>query len=295
MPVFLRVVLIFCLILILIIFSFFILGFKLSIRADGATVSSPKTSFYLPAENPAKVYKFNSKPPELLKIIEENTKNQPATFGIYLKNISTGQEVSLNAEEEFSAASLYKLALMYTIHKKGEKGELNLTDPDIKKNLNDMITISSNEAAYLLVDKYTSWSEVTEDMHELGLNNTSLNQNPTITTPSDMGRLLELMALGKTINMEVSVSMLELMLAQQRNDRIPVHLPPTALVAHKTGELVDVRHDAGVVVTAENNYILVLMSKESENPELVKPVMSQISKQIYDFFATQWVNPPEIF
>ena len=131
-------------------------------------------------------------------------------------------------------------------------------------------------------------------MQDLGLKNTDLNQNPIKTTPKDVGFLLEQIALGKIINLDVSVAMLDLMIAQKINDRIPVNLPPRVLVAHKTGELGDSRHDAGVIIGPDNNYILVLMTKESENPEKVKPIMAKISADVYDFFANQWANPPEV-
>lgn len=88
--------------------------------------------------------------------------------------------------------------------------------------------------------------------------------------------------------------MLDLMIAQKINDRIPVHLPPKILVAHKTGELGSSRHDAGVIIGPDNNYILVIMTKDSENPEKTKPIMAKISSDVYDFFATQWANPSEV-
>lgn len=278
----------------LLILSWLMIIPQISIRKDGITVSLPRASFYIPSDKPIKVYKFNPQPEELLDIINTNTKDYPAFFGIYIKNISTGQQVMLNADEQFNAASLYKLAVMYAIYKRGSEGKLNLSDQLIQDNLKAMITISSNEAAYFLVDNYASWKEVTDMMQQIGLRGTNLNQNPIITTPKDMGKLLELMALGKLISLETSASMLELLSAQKINDRIPVHLPPNALIAHKTGEFEDVRHDAGVIISPENNYILVLMSRNGEDPEKVKAIMVKISSKVYDFFQKQWSNPPEI-
>lgn len=267
---------------------------RISIRGDGVTISLPRATFYIPAYFPTKIYKFNPFPPELNQIIETNTKDYPAKFGIYIKNISTGQQVTLNADENFNAASLYKLAVMYTIFKKGNEGKLDLTNEQIKNNLNTMITVSSNKAAYFLVDNYTSWGEVTQMMKELGLKNTSLNISPIITTPFDVAKLLELIVQGKAVNIEASAAMLQLMAEQKINDRIPLHLPPNAIVAHKTGELNDARHDAGVIISPENNFILVLMSKDSSDPEKVKPIMAKISSDVYEFFSRQWTNPPEI-
>lgn len=273
-------------ILILPLILYFFLKPKVSVRSDGVTIALNQVSFYIPSSNPSKIYKFDPKPQELVRIIEENINGYPGTFGIFIKNLSTGQEVSLNEEESFPSASLYKLFVMYTLYQKGVKGE--------EDNIKAMITVSSNESSLYLVDKYTSWAEMTEIMQGLGLKNTTLNQNPIITTPKDVAKLLELISLGKAVNLEASIAMLELMASQEINDRIPFSLPAKTLVAHKTGELEDVRHDAGVIITPENNFILVLMSKGSPDPESVKPVMSKISKEVYDFFIKQWANPPEI-
>lgn len=267
---------------------------RITVIAEGTIIKTNSASFYIPAAEGLKIYKFDPNPKDVEKIISKNISGLDAMFGIVIKNLSTGQEYRLNSDEEFSSASLYKLSVMYTIYKKDSEGKLDITQPNIQNNLKSMITASSNEASYYLVDNYTSWKEITNEMHALGLNKTNLNQNPTQTSPSDISRLLELMAEGKAVNFEASTAMLELLSQQKINDRIPVNLPGDTIVAHKTGELYDVRHDAGVVVTPDNNYILVLMSKGSSSPESVKPIMAKISEEIHTFFKHQWANPPEI-
>lgn len=267
---------------------------RVAVRAEGTTIKTNQLSFYIPSEKPLKVYKFDPAPKELEEIVFKNISDSEATFGIVIKNLSTGQEYGLNADEVFTSASLYKLSVMYTIYKKASEGRLDISRTDIQNNLKSMITISSNEASIYLVDNYTSWKEVTDQMHSIGLNKTDLTTQPTKSTPYDMAKLLGMMAEGNAVNLAASVSMLELLSQQKINDRIPVNLPDNTLVAHKTGELLDARHDAGVVITPENNYILVLMSKDSPNPESVKPVMAKISEEINEFFKTQWANPPEI-
>lgn len=267
---------------------------RITNRTAGIAIQLPQYTFYIALENPKKVYIFNPHPDELRSIVESNVQKSDAKFGIFIKNLSTGQEFSYNAEEQFTAASLYKLAVMYTLYNLDHQEKLNVTQSDIKHNLQLMISRSSNDATYYLVDKYTSWGEITKTVQAIGLKNTTLNQNPPLTTPQDMAYLLETIAAGKAIDLQKSVSMLELLVAQQRNDRIPVLLPPGVTVAHKTGELADVRHDAGVLIGPDNDIILILMSKESSHPESVKPIMAQLSFEVYEFFRKQWANPPEI-
>ncbi len=275
--------------------SFFLfLDPKLSVRADGTTISSRKINFYIPADKSLKIYAFNPSPKDLKDKLEEITHNQTTIFGIFVKNLSTGQEVMLNPDRQFTSASLYKLAVMYTIFDLGGKNKLNINQKDIQDNLNSMITVSSNEAAYYLVENYASWQKTTETIHSIGLKNTFLNRVPPVTTPRDIAKLLEMISEGQAINMESSVKMLELLAAQRINDRIPVLLPPGVITAHKTGELEDVRHDAGILIGPDNNIVVVLMTEQSANPEKIKPVMAKLTYNIYEFFRIQWANPPEI-
>ena len=267
---------------------------SIAFMSEGTTIKTDQATFYIPAEKPLKVYKFDPAPKELEEIISKNIGNSETMFGIVIKNLSTGQEYSLNADEVFSSASLYKLSVMYTLYQKDSEGKLDISKDDIQRNLQSMITVSSNEASIYLVENYTSWQEITGDMRALGLSKTDLTKNPTESSAADMARLLELIAEGKAVNFDTSYSMLKLLSEQKVNDRIPVNLPDDTIVAHKTGELYDVRHDAGVVVTPDNNYILVLMSKDSSSPESVKPIMSKISEEVNNFFKNQWANPPEI-
>lgn len=266
---------------------------KILVQSDKVTLVTPQLNFYIPSNTPLKVYKFNPNPLELTRIIEKYQNASVATLGVYVKNLSTGQEIFLNPDEQFSSASLYKLAVMYTLFQKQKEGKITFND-NLTKNLHAMVTYSSNEAALALVDNYSSWKEIDEKMHEIGLKNTNFYKAPLTTTPRDIGKLLELMSLGETIDMDSSISMLKLLSGQKINDRIPVLIPAGVIIAHKTGELEDVRHDAGVLIGPDNDIVMVLMSKDSKMPETVKPIMSGLAFEIYEFFRNQWATPPEI-
>ncbi len=263
-------------------------------RTDSTLILTPIRSFYIPANKPLAVFSFDMHPQELQNIVNQLKSHPNTTFGVYIKNLNTGQEISLNPHKQFNSASLYKLAIMYAVYDLANQGKININDPVIQDNLKQMITASSNEAAFYFIENVVSWEEVTRIIQKRGLKDTTLSQDPPLTTPQDMGYLLELISTGKAINPQVSTQMLNLLSKQQINDRIPVMLPKGVNVAHKTGELDNVRHDAGIVFGPENNFILVLMSKNDQDPESVKPIMSQISLEVFDFFQKQWSNPPEI-
>lgn len=227
---------------------------------------------------------------ELEDIVKQNIASSSANFGVYIKNLTTGEKYSLNPDESFDAASLYKLAVMYAIFLLDDLGILDVNLADIQTNLSSMITISSNEAAVYLVEQYTSWEEITDTMKSSGLNNTDLTKDTPTTTPSDMTKLLEMISQGKAISLDASIKMLEILSKQKINDRIPSLLPKDIFIAHKTGELGDVRHDVGIISAGQQDYILVLMTKGTKSPEKIKPLMAKISKDIYDYFLANTTN-----
>jgi beta-lactamase class A len=55
--------------------------------------------------------------------------------------------------------------------------------------------------------------------------------------------------------------MLKLLLAQTHNDKLPAGLPADARIAHKTGRITGVEHDAGIVALPDGReYIVVFLS-----------------------------------
>lgn len=227
-------------------------------------------------------------PQKVQDIFKNNTQNTDTTFGIVVWDLNTNQKYTLNENEQFEAASLYKLAVMYTLFDLEKKGKLNTNQADIQANLDPMITVSSNNAALYLVNRYTSWDEITKLMKSKGLNQTSFTSSLLLTTPNDVATLLSLINNPQDINPEARSKMIELLKNQTINDRLPALLPGEATVFHKTGELDSQRHDAGIITGSNNsNYIIVIMTKNSDKPEEIKPVMAKISLEIFNLFNTK--------
>ena len=72
-----------------------------------------------------------------------------------------------------------------------------------------------------------------------GLNNT--------TTARGLMVLFEKLAHGKAVDAESDAAMIEILKRQQFNDGIPAGVPPGTAVAHKTGNITRIHHDAGIV------------------------------------------------
>lgn len=78
--------------------------------------------------------------------------------------------------------------------------------------------------------------------------------------------------------------MIAILKDQQHNEVIPMHLPKEVEVAHKTGSITGVHHDAGIVYLPDGRaYVLVLLSKNLKDFDQGTAQLSRISKTVYDY------------
>ncbi len=98
-----------------------------------------------------------------------------------------------------------------------------------------------------------------------------------VTTPSDIARLFQELVNGTVISPQTSAEMLNLLADQQINDRLPAALPDGTRVAHKTGDLDNSVHDAGIIFAPDSPIVVVVMSDEVENREAIVALIQQIA------------------
>ena len=93
------------------------------------------------------------------------------------------------------------------------------------------------------------------------------------------------MANGKIVSQESSDAMISILIDQKFNDKIPAKLPNNVKVAHKTGWITGVNHDAGIVLLPDGRkYVLVLLSKDLEDDQAAVQSMAKVSRMIYQYF-----------
>ena len=157
-----------------------------------------------------------------------------------------------------------------------------------------MITVSSNLATNLLMDKL-GVDNIRAGVHALGADGMNVRRDledgkafeqglNNTTTASALLRLLEAIARGKAVDPESSRQMLAILERQTVNDRIPAGLPPGMRVAHKTGEITGIRHDAAIVFAARP-FVLVVLTRGASSPEAASALIAEITRQLYH--ATQ--------
>jgi len=157
-----------------------------------------------------------------------------------------------------------------------------------------MITVSSNLATNVLIEIVNA-KKTTESMRELGANKIQVLRGvedqkafdlglSNSTTAKDLLIIMKAIADGTAGKKEDCVAMLSILKDQEWNDMIPKYLPKDTEVAHKTGSITGVHHDAAIVYLPDGtSYILVLMSKNLKDFDKGTDKLAKISKSIYDY------------
>ncbi|HWZ62926.1 MAG TPA: serine hydrolase [Steroidobacteraceae bacterium] len=153
-----------------------------------------------------------------------------------------------------------------------------------------MITVSSNLATNLLIERLgidniragvralgADGMQVVRGVEDSkafakGLNNT--------TTAQALLTLMEAIARGAAVDAEASHQMQAILERQTFNDAIPAGLPPGTRVAHKTGEITRVQHDAGIVF-APRPFVLVVLTRGIADPKQSAALIAAITRQLY--------------
>lgn len=186
---------------------------------------------------------------------------------VVLRPLDGGDAVEVEPDRRFTAASLIKLPIMAAALDSGlPLGErlpvrpvvsgsgvlahlADIGDMSIRDLLTLMITVSDNTATNVLIDRI-GMGQVNDWCTRHGLTATVLARRmmdararergeENVTSAADVASVLSWLA-----DSPFAVAALQ---AQQLNDRLPRYLPAGFRLAHKTGELPGVRHDAGIV------------------------------------------------
>ena len=103
-----------------------------------------------------------------------------------------------------------------------------------------------------------------------------------VTTPADMARLFHLLLDGAVVSPEASQEMLDLLAQQTITDRLPVLLPPGTRVAHKTGNLPGIVHDAGVIYAPAGPVIVAVLSEDAKDEWAVMELAREVAAIAYE-------------
>jgi len=105
-------------------------------------------------------------------------------------------------------------------------------------------------------------------------------------TADGLLRVLVMLAEGKVFSPALSRRMMDILHGQEFNQGIPARLPKGARVAHKTGEISTIAHDAGVIYLPKRKpYALVVLSEWDQSTSGRSRTIAAISHLIYEFLT----------
>lgn len=248
----------------------------------------------------------------LEEIIKNHIGNKKGTYAVVIKHMQSGESYSFNEHQSFQSASLYKLWLMAATYQQIEDGKLQSTAKlaadiptlnqrfsissesaeqtegqiamTVEEAIDRSITISHNYAA-LLLNSRVKISSVSAFLKQNEFSESKMGTTTTepVTTAYDTALFYEKLYTKSLVNASASTRMIDVLKRQQLNDRIPKYLPDFVQVAHKTGELYGMKHDAGIVFSPKGDYVIVLMS-DSNAPIAAAEILAKISEDVYLHF-----------
>jgi beta-lactamase class A len=166
----------------------------------------------------------------------------------------------------------------------------------IRTLMQEMITASSNLATNILIEMVGA-ERTTQTMRQYGADRIQVRRGVedmkayrqglnNETSAHDLLVILERIARRRAVSTEASNEMIEILSQQIYNDMIPARLPDPVDVAHKTGWISGLHHDAGIVFVPDGpTYVLVLLSENLEDEDAAVEAFARISRRIFAFVA----------
>jgi len=157
-----------------------------------------------------------------------------------------------------------------------------------------MITVSSNFAANLLIERLgaTNVQATVERLGGTGVHvlrgvedqkafDKGLNN---VTTAGGLAALFLHLARGTAVSPKADAEMIAILKRQKFNDAIPAGVPDGTPIAHKTGTITKIHHDAGIVFGPQP-YVLVVLTRGIQDQKVSGPLMASISREVWNTLA----------
>jgi beta-lactamase class A len=169
---------------------------------------------------------------------------------------------------------------MLTVHELAE--HMIVTSSNLATNLLlDLVGIEAARAA--LTRLHVSGIDMVRGVEDEAAWEAGINNRVTAAGLCNAMRLIEE---GKAISPEASRAMLDILHQQRFRSGIPAGLPEDARVAHKTGEISTVAHDAGIVyLDGRDAYVVVILTEWAPDVNGRQETIARISRAVYEYMT----------
>ena len=259
--------------------------------------------------------------------VREAIEHVPGQVSLLARDLDRGWELSYQAEEPVTAASVIKLLILAEAYRQFATGEarpdelvsvepeswvagsgvLRWLRPGLPLTLRDlavlMVIVSDNTASNLLIDRL-GFERINGLARQLGLAQTVLarrflgraaqgDEPENLVSARDMATLLAALELGHVVpEGPLLQDLRQILKAQQFRDLIPGRLPEDAVIGNKTGSLPGHAHDAAIVWAPAGRLVLVLLSRDLVDQELGRRALCDLALACYRTWVEQ-VGPAE--
>jgi beta-lactamase class A len=157
-----------------------------------------------------------------------------------------------------------------------------------------MITVSSNFATNILIEKVGA-ENVRSTVKRLGGDGMVVLRGVEDQKAFDKGMnnattarallvLLEKLGRGESVSAKADAEMIAVLKRQKFNAAIPGGLPAGTAVAHKTGSITRIQHDAGIVY-GPKPYVLVVLVRGIQDEKVSTALIASISRAVWEQVA----------
>jgi beta-lactamase class A len=223
------------------------------------------------------------KVPVLLGVYEaiERHKLEPYSR-VHVRNrflgVVDGRPFRVEQERDANAVVHAAIGRMLTVHELAE--HMIATSSNLATNLLlDLVGVEAARAS--LARLHLGGIDLQRGVEDEVAWEAGINNRVTAAGLCDALRLIEE---GKAISPEASKAMLDILHQQRFRSGIPAGLPEDARVAHKTGEISTVAHDAGIVyLDGRDAYVVVILTEWAPDVNGRQETIARISRAVYEY------------
>ena len=221
--------------------------------------------------------------------------------GIYVRSLSTGEEIAINADTLFPTASLIKVPILLKVFDSIENGDLDFhqklvyrdsllypgedilgafrdsAEISLSKAAMLMITTSDNTASLWLQDLSGTGTAINEWLEKEGYVHTRVNSRTEgrrsdwekygwgQTTPREMAELLVMIRENRAVSPAASESMYRILTRIYWNEEALSQIPPYVQAASKQGAVNQSRSEVVLVNAPSGDYVFTVITKNQED------------------------------
>lgn len=242
----------------------------------------------------------------------------PYKVHMFVKDCKTEQFfISEKLEDTFSSASLIKVPILLAALNYLESNnqsleqeieiapeewvdfsvisEQRLEHSTIYELLVWMIITSDNTATNVIID-FLGMDALNQYFREIGLLQTSIQRKmmdferlaigfDNTTTASDMALLFSRIYRRDLLSSAFSELTIDILSRQRIHESLSRYLVDDVKLAHKTGGLETVDHDAGIVYSSSGDYLIGVFVTEVTNNDHARQLIGRISKVVYEYLV----------